>query len=241
MKTTIRVQTHRVLLVLTALLLGCLLAAPDAFGGCNKWGKGKDCSPNPNPIVPGSAIIQIDDVAPCMCVKEHPMPEMWMGSMSCESGANISNTEGEYYCDVQPLDVVVLVTHHMSMNFNQKYAKICNSLSFDNVSVGHPDEVSFGWTEDCYDGTCGMDMNMAFSGPRLLELTDGASDALSLVLHGTIETVPGGNGNPFTVPQDIGFDSADLVFLKPGSTKIAGICTLYMDGTQILSVTPTAP
>jgi len=240
MKITTHIQSPRLLAVLAAVVLAVLLATPSAFGGCNKWGKGQDCSPNPNPAIPGSAVIQIDDESPCSCMgPDHPMPEMWMGPMDCESAIGISNTEGEYFCAVQPLDVVVLMTHHMSMDFNQKYAKICNSLAFNPVSVGHPDEVSFGWTEDCFDGSCAMDMNMEFSGARILDLTKGAADALSLVLHGTIETAVGGNGNPFLVPQDIDLESMDLVFLQPGSTRIAGICTIYMGGGEVLSVAPT--
>ena len=241
MKTTLHSSTPSFLPILAGVLSICLLVAPDALGGCNKWGKGNDCGPDPNPLVAGAAVIEIDDQTPCTCMgADHPMPEMWMGPMSCESAVGISHEAGEYNCTVQPLDIVVAMTHHMSMNFNPKYAKICNSLAFDAVSVGHPDEVSFGWTDDCSDGSCALEMNLEFSGPRILEVTNGASDALSVVLHGAIATASGDNGNPFLLPREIGFDSMDLVFLKPGSTRIAGLCTLYMDGSEALSVTPAA-
>jgi hypothetical protein len=50
--------THCLICILVILII-TLFLAPSALAGCNKWGKGKDCNPDPDPNPPsqGMAIL----------------------------------------------------------------------------------------------------------------------------------------------------------------------------------------
>ena len=74
-----------------------------------------------------------------------------------------------------------------------------------------------------------------------MEATGDASDALSVVLHGMISTMPGGDGNPFLVEQIVAIDSMDFLFLKPGNMRSAGNCSFYLpDDSIMFKSTPVA-
>jgi hypothetical protein len=94
------------------------------------------------------------------------MAEFQAGPYICNSAIGISSASGDYNCSVTDLDQVMVMTHHMSMVFQKKHAKICNSLAFTSGATGHPDTdgegVVFSWTEDCSNGSCAVEISMKF-------------------------------------------------------------------------------
>lgn len=220
----------RFLACILVIVVTAVLLAPDALAACNKKGKGKDC--NLTPVPPGDAVFQVIDDHPCMCTG-FPRPEFEAPPMVCHSGQNTFQS-GEYGCDLTGLETVAMMTHHMVMVSNRKSTQICNSLAFDPSEPGTPDSVAMSWTDDCSDGSCGLEVSMDFSGEEVMSFTGGAADTMSLVLYGEMQTGAGFGGDPFAVPQSVAIESIDVLFTRPGSTRIAGMCTFYTPDDSIV-------
>jgi hypothetical protein len=146
--------------------------------------------------------------------------------MSCSSGAN-TTTSGHYLCGGE-LPAVSMSTQRMTGLFSRRYWEICrifNQAGSASVSL-IPDEVSYGWLDDCSDGDCAAEVRMSFSGPELLTLTAGDADQLNVLLYGRIYDA---YGDPFAYDQDIVIERLSLVFGDSSSRKAAGTCDWYTD------------
>lgn len=53
--------------------------------------------------------------------------------------------------------------------------------------VSAPDVFSYGWSDDCTDGSCAVEVSLSFSGPDVVALTGGKSDQMTLVMYGGID------------------------------------------------------
>jgi hypothetical protein len=211
--------------VLLVLLAG-LFFAPSAMSGkpqpgtCSgKYRNDPSCSPNPNPPPAGWASVFFDDTSEFF----YENKRLYGGESGfCQSAASGNTTaSGTYDCfDVG--DIHVKATE-VSMLFNNKYRTICTS--YNQGTTLAVDSLTFGWTDDCADGSCGVEIQVSSSAPVIYTATGGAADRLDLVLNGTIEgsTEP----NPFVNIADVDITSIDMVFWKPQSTRIAGLCTAY--------------
>lgn len=234
--TTQRHHFWHILTGFAAALMLAMLFSTQAAAGCNKFGKGKDCIFNPNPTTPSVTVAGITDETPCDCTGSL-QPECEAVTGLCQSGADISSASGDYYCDMEPNGSVWIVTRHMTIMYNKKYHEICHSMHEGAALIpnGGGEGFNYGWTDDCYDGSCAVEVRMSFSGPQVLDLTTGAAANMDLVLHGTLETSPEDNGNPFYLDRTMPIESIDVYFWEPEKGRSAGSCTIYPMGLQFWS------
>lgn len=217
-------NTSRITRILGGFILTivmCMFIAPGAMA-CNAKGKGKDCPPL-NPPTEGHSVVVITG----SLVHDYDSENV---ARPCGSGQNISNASGDYHCDVAPYNDIVMNTQGLTVIFNKKNQRICNSFAFPGL--GEPailtmDNGSFnyGWTDDCSDG-CSIEVRMTFSGDQIFDATDGKADSLDVVMTGTIDAATP-DGNPFLQAQDILIETMDFDFKKPGSGRTAGSCMFY--------------
>ncbi len=202
-------------------LVMCMFIAPAAMA-CNAKGKGKDCPPL-NPPALGDSLVVLTGLL------VHDI-DFGHAARTCNSGQDISNASGDYHCDVTPDNDIIMNTQGLTVIFNKKNQRICNSFAF--LGLGEPAELSmddgsfnYGWTDDCSNG-CSIEVRMTFSGDQILDATDSKADSLDVVMTGTIDTaIP--DGNPFLPDQNIFIETMDFNFKKPGSGRTAGSCMFY--------------
>ena len=209
------------------ILLAGLFFAPSAMSGkpapgtCSgKFRNEPNCSPSPNPPPYGEASVFFDDINPIFAEKKR----LYGGESGfCESAASGNTTaSGTYNCaDVGDIHVKAA---EVTMLFNNKYRTICTT--YNQGTTLTVDSLTFGWTDDCTDGSCGVEIQVSSAAPVIYTATGGAADRLDLVLNGTIEGSTG--PNPFVEIADVDITSIDMVFWKPQSTRIAGVCTALL-------------
>ena len=177
------------------------------------------------------------------------------GYLSCGTGADLTVANGDYFCDGP--DGSSLPEFHISTAsftglFNNKYREICGSFGNTTQLDGHnfailtPDEVSYGWRDDCTDGSCRIEISMKFSQGIRAETGDKA-DQLSIVIGGWIDTttLEDDEANPFH-DQDVlvEIDRATLEFGLTGKKRGVGLCPFGVDkndGNQSVTFFSTDP
>jgi hypothetical protein len=97
---------------------------------------------------------------------------------------------------------------------------ICRTME-GNTTVLFPEEFSYGWTDDCTDDGCAVEIRFSFSGMGFL--TDGLSDQADFVMHAVIDN-PDGYANPFFVDQDLSIYMFEVDYKKPGTSRTLAKC-----------------
>lgn len=101
--------------------------------------------------------------------------------------------------------------------------------AFEDNAVGlFADSFSYGWVDNCTDGSCAVELRLSFS-QGISELTNGESDQLDFVMHATIDDT-GNAANPFAEPQDLLLYQTEVSFKKPGTTRTAVQCRWTQGG-----------
>ena len=220
-------------LLMTAFL--ALFVAPEAMAGC-KNGKGKCNSPPPpdnTTITPGSSTASFDGEGNMHIEKDG-------GYVSCGTGADLTVASGDYFCDGpdgSSLPEFHITTASFTGHFNKKYREICSYLGNTPQPGDHnfakltPDEVSYGWRDDCTNGSCRIEISMKFSGQDIRTETDNKADQLSIVLSGTAyPQLDGDEANPFYMQEVyVDIDSATLDFGLTGKRRSVGLCPFSVD------------
>ena len=215
---------------MTVLL--ALLVAPGAMAGC-KNGKGK-CK---NPPIPDNTSASHGSSTAVF----HPDGNMHVegsGYLRCGTGAaELTVANGDYFCDT-PLPEFYISTASFTGHFNKKFTDICGSLGNttepgdQNFAILTPYEFSYGWRDDCTDGSCRIEISMKFSGSDIFTETEGEADQLSIVISGAAWdfTLAEDEANPF-YGQDIlvDVDSATLEFGLTGKKRSVGLCPFGVD------------
>ena len=211
---------------MTVLL--ALFVAPGAMAGC-KNGKGK-CK---NPPIPDNTIITPGSSTASFYVKGNMHVED-DGYLSCNSGADLTVASGDYFCDTPEFHIS---TASFTGHFNKKFRDICGYLGNTTQPGDHnfakltPYEVSYGWRDDCTDGSCRIEISMKFSGSDILLETENEANQLSIVISGwAYPTLGEDEANPF-YGQDIlvDVDSATLEFGLTGKKRSVGLCPFGVD------------
>ncbi len=225
-----RPNTSRITRILGGFILILVMSmfiAPGAMAGCNKKGKGKDCpdpGPDPNPPAPGNSLVAFTG----SLIQDYSNP----GDVDrdCATETGISNASGNYNCMVAGRPDVSMNTQGLTALFKKSHRTICNSFAtglLDPPAVLSPDAgFSYGWTDDCTDGSCAVEVRVTFSGSQILAATSDKADSLDVVMTGTIDTT-GDDGNPFLLDQDVFIDNMEFNFKKPGRNRTAGRCMFY--------------
>jgi hypothetical protein len=105
-----------------------------------------------------------------------------------------------------------------------------------------PDEFSYGWTDNCTDGGCNVEVSMAFSGQDVIDLTEGRSDQLVIVMRASVAN-PGQNIEPFLVPTKISIGSMLATYNKIGTSRPLVNCQFAPQGWggPVLRTNPVQP
>lgn len=212
-----------VALVICATIFASLPAfagkpTPGSCSGPYKNDPGCPGGPSQTPPADGSSSIYFDDVDPYLIAN---IKGIEGGAASCATTANNSEASGNYYCG--SVGQLYLNTVKFPLNFNKKYRKICDSFqSGEQVDV---DEILYGWTDSCLDGSCGIQVHIFPAGSDISDLTGGASDRAEIILSGSISGYIGADSNPFTSDQTVDIDSIDMVYYKTGTDTVNGVCS----------------
>jgi len=209
-------------------LLLALFLAPGAMAGCkNGKGKCKNPPPDPTPASNGTSTAFFD--------KDGNIHVEHSGELSCNTGADLTVANGDYFCN-DPLAEFHITTASFTGLFSKRYREICgyfgntSQLGDHNFAMLTPDEFSYGWRDDCTNGSCRIEISIKFSGPEIMGKTQNKADQLSIVLSGWAEETPVDDANPFYLEDVIiDVDSATLEFGLTGKRRSVGLCPFRVD------------
>ena len=231
-RLVLRIPRYFVLgMLMTAFL--ALFVAPEAMAGC-KNGKGRCKNPPPDNTTASHGFSDASfDAEGNMHVKDG-------GYLSCESGADLTVANGDYFCSGPGgslLPEFHISTASFTGLFSNRYREICGSfgnkiqLGGHNFAMLTPDEVSYGWRDDCTDGSCRIEISMKFSGPDIRAETSDKADQLSIVLGGWVFPTLEDEANPFYKQKRVfvDVDSATLEFGLTGKKRSVGFCPFGVD------------
>jgi hypothetical protein len=210
-------------------LLLALFMAPAAMAGC-KNGKGK-CNnpppPDPTPASIGTSTAFFDE--------DGNMHVEHSGELGCSTGADLTVASGDYFCN-DPLPDFHISTASFTGHFNNKYREICGSLGNTpeagdhNFAILTSYEFSYGWRDDCTNGSCRIEISMKFKGSQISTETKNKADQLSIVISGWAEETPVDDANPFYLEDVIvDVDTATLEFGLTGKKRSVGLCPFRVD------------
>jgi hypothetical protein len=223
-------NTFRFLSVIIVVLLAAFLIAPNALAGqCfDKDGNLKphakpSCS-TPNPFPPGESFNQamFDDAYIAVD------PQAF-------TRANPNFDRGDYLAD-NPESAGVLISSNSLSKVTLKGKRdsdLCHVLDQrggDDPFFGYPDTFSYGWTDDCRDTECDVEVSLSFEGDLIIDLTDGRSDRLEMVMFATAAGLEQGQFEPFTTPQALAINSIEIEYNKAGTTRALVQCRLGPQG-----------
>jgi hypothetical protein len=211
----------RIFVASTALAIAVAILAPSgAHAGCNQLGKGRDCK-NVVSLPSNTSLAEIYGT------NFHFGPDVLL---LCTSAATNAADSGDYFCGEPP--AMFLSTSMLTGLFSHRFRDICHSLMPGDGEDGFlltPDTVSYGWTDDCTDGDCAIEVRAEFSGPEVEALTGTLADRLSMVMHG--KAYEAAEADPFAADQTVIVERIGLMFFRPGSKRNAGTCDWYTDLT----------
>lgn len=222
-------NSFRSLSVFILVLLAALLIAPNALAGkCfdrhgNPKPNAKGCD-SPDPFPPGESFNQamFDDAY----IAVNPQPF---------TRANPNYDRGDYLADNPTTEGVTISTNSLYKITlkGKKDSDLCHKLDQrvgDDPFFGYPDTFSYGWIDDCRDTQCDVEISLSFEGDSIIDLTDGRSDRLELVMLATAAGLEEGQFEPFTSPQALAINSLEIEYNKAGTTRALVQCRLGPQG-----------
>ena len=142
---------------------------------------------------------------------------------------------GDYISNSPDTDLVVIDTK----TFNKRILKskrngdLCHAMDSGLHRSGPlesvPDEFSYGWTDDCRDGQCDVEISLRFSGADIEEITDGRSNQLDIVMYSVIsdETI---DDDPFRESRNLTINLIEAEYNKFGTSRTLVICQFTPGG-----------
>jgi hypothetical protein len=223
-------NTFRPLSAIILVLLAAFLIAPNALAGrCfDKDGNLKphakpSCTPDHFPVDDSFNQAMFDDayiaVAPQAFTRGNP-----------------NFDRGDYLADNPGSNGVWISTDSLSKTTlkGKRDSDLCHILDKSKNSnvpfFGYPDTFSYGWTDDCRDTECEVEISLSFEDGPILDLTDGRSDRLELVMFATATGLEQGQFEPFTTPQALAINSIGIEYNKAGTTRALVQCRLGPQG-----------
>jgi len=220
----------RQLFCIAAIPFLLLVITPTGAMACHKGtphGNQTDCGgPDPGSDPPPSATETVIALTGGI-VSEAAPP--WDPGRPCSQGALFTATQGEYNCLVSAYPGIMIDTISMTGVFNKKAAPLCMSLTHHDILQPSQGGFQYGWTDNCLDGDCAIEIRMVFEGQQILDRTGGQSDLLDVVFHATLDTQDGvqPDSNPFYHSREADIHSIDLDFRATGSDRSIATCTFY--------------
>ena len=222
-------NTFRSLSVIILVLLAALLVAPNALAGkCfdkdgNPRPRAKGCD-SPNPFPPGESFNQAMFYDAYIAVN----PQSFTRS-------NPNFDRGDYLADNPTAEGVTISTTSLSKTTlkGKRDSDLCHILDQrigNDPFFGYPDTFSYGWTDDCRDTTCDVEISLSFEGDSIYDLTDGRSDRLELVMFASAAGLEEGQFEPFTSPQALAINFVEIEYNRAGTTRALVQCRLGPQG-----------
>lgn len=224
---------RQLLSVASVLLLLFLIATPGVFA-CHKGdppiphGKstycgGTDPSQDPPPTPTETVFALTGNILSEAAPPSSP-------GRPCSRGTNFSVVQGDYDCLVSQYPGIMIDTTSMTGVFQKKAADICKSLTHHDVLQPSVGGFQYGWTDNCRDGVCNVEIRMIFEGPQILERTQGKSDLLDVIMYATVDTLDSYqvDSNPFYESRQVDINSIDLDFRSTNSTRSVATCSFYL-------------
>ena len=223
-------NTFLSLSVVILVLLAAFLIAPNALAGqCfDKDGNLKPhakpgCStPNPFPADESFNQAMFDDAYIAV------NPQSF-------TRANPNFDRGDYLAD-NPVSEGVTISTNSLFKITLKGKRdsdLCHKLDQrigNDPFFGYPDTFSYGWTDDCRDTECDVEISLSFEGDSIFNLTDGRSDRLELVMFANAAGLAEGQLEPFTSPQVLAINSIEVEYNKAGTARPLVQCLLGPQG-----------
>lgn len=217
----------------SVLSLLFLIATPGVFA-CHKGnppiphGKSTICEPtDPSQDPPPSATETVFALTGNIVSEAAPPSSP---GRPCSQGTNFSVEQGDYNCLVSQYPGIMIDTSSMTGVFQKKVADICMSLTHHDVLQPSVGGFQYGWTDNCRDGVCDVEIRIIFEGSQILDRTQGKSDLLDVVMHATVDTLDSYqvDSNPFYESRQTDIDSIDLDFRSTTSTRSVATCRFYL-------------
>lgn len=142
-----------------------------------------------------------------------------------DSGDYISNPTDFFIIDSRSLSKRVLR--------GRKNGDLCQAmnsgLSGSGPFVSVPDEFSFGWTDDCRDGQCAVEISLRFSGIDVEEISNGRSDEVEIVMY-TVITDQSIDDDPFRESRELTINLVEVEYNKFGTSRTLVACQFTAGG-----------
>lgn len=214
-----------VVFVLLAVCLALFMASSAAAQDCKPKGRNKTPCINPLEGVESYNQAQFNDNFVAMEARTFRRQD------------TASLVSGDYVEQGAP-SWVEIATDNLSRSADAKrHIGMCGIM--DTASVLDPDamgpflstpyEFSYGWADNCTDGSCLVEVSMSFSGQDVIDLTSGRSDQLVIVMQAMVAN-PNENLEPFLAPTKISISSMLATYNKIGTSRPLVNCSFAPQG-----------
>jgi len=149
----------------------------------------------------------------------------------------LENDSGDYV-STDMVSPIAINTRNMSAQPAKGKAKgLCRALEAPEGApfLLTPESFSYGWTDDCRDGECGIEIRMTIGGDGgsseqdILDISDGQSNQLDFVMYSTLVD-DAGDANPFSSERTIEIYRVVGDYRKLGTTRSLVTCEYFPGG-----------
>jgi len=138
---------------------------------------------------------------------------------------DLGTDSGDFSAEYPPGQDVVINTNSLP-KLQKGRADLCRSMEVDTPLT--PEHYSYGWTDDCTDGICTVEIRLIFSGDQVSNITGELSDRVDFVMYAEIEE--DSVLNPFDELRDLNIILTEASFKKPGTTRTLVKCQFTLGG-----------
>lgn len=152
-----------------------------------------------------------------------------------ERSVNSNVDSGDYIANSADLGIVTINTRSYNKRVlkGKKDGDLCHAMNAGLHENGPlesiPDEFSYGWTDDCSEGQCAVEISLHFSGDDVFELSGGRSDQINIIMYTSISDSLV-NDDPFTEVQALSIDIMEAEFNKLGTSRTLVQCQFLRGG-----------
>jgi len=142
---------------------------------------------------------------------------------------------GDYLSNPTDSDLVLIDTRSFNKRIlrSKRNGDLCHAMDSGLHKNGPlesvPDEFSYGWTDDCRDGQCDVEISLCFSGIDIEEITGGRSNQLDIVMYSMISDVTI-EDDPFRESRNLTTSLIEAEYKKFGTSRTLVKCQFTPGG-----------
>ena len=125
-----------------------------------------------------------------------------------------------------PSEQDVMINTRSLPKLQKGSADLCRSMEAPTRLT--PEHYSYGWTDDCTDGICTVEIRLIFSGDQIRDVTGELSDQVDFVMYTEIEEES--VLNPFDTFRDLDIILTEASFKRPGTNRTLVKCLFSQGG-----------